>query len=219
MNSGTLAPPAAAAASRREFLRQLGCGAVALLFPGSAFAGPFRQLKSGGSLAFLAAELPVVPRRQWNRTPPNVWRLNRASGFSRITIHHAGTRVNRRTDRASIAEALNAILRTHCDQRYGDIGYHLIVDYAGRIWEGRSLLYEGAHVSGANTGNIGIMLIGNFEMQKASVAQLAAMEQTVALLRRRFGIPATRVFGHRDLGATVCPGRNLYGYVRDLRKA
>ena len=99
------------------------------------------------------------------------------------------------------------------------VGYHFAVDCVGRVWEARSLAYEGAHVLGANAANIGIMLLGNFEKQYPSLAQLASMERLVQLLQRYYAVPSTRVFGHRDLGPSLCPGEHLYPRVHDLRRA
>jgi hypothetical protein len=110
------------------------------------------------------------------------------------------------------------VLESHQEHRFGDIAYHLIVDYAGRVWEGRSLSYEGAHVSSANEGNIGVMLLGNFERQYPSAAQLAALDDLIGILRRQYGFGAARVFGHRDLRRTLCPGDRLYPTIAEIKK-
>jgi N-acetyl-anhydromuramyl-L-alanine amidase AmpD len=91
------------------------------------------------------------------------------------------------------------------------------LDYAGRVWEGRSLVYEGAHVVCQNERNIGIMLLGNFEAQSPSPAQRESVKRLIALLRERYKIKPHRVFGHCDLGHSVCPGRHLYAFVRGIR--
>ena len=50
-------------------------------------------------------------------------------------------------------------------------------------------------------------------------AQLAALDELAGLLRRPYGIRLARIYGHRDLGASACPGRLLYPHVRELRTA
>jgi N-acetyl-anhydromuramyl-L-alanine amidase AmpD len=92
-----------------------------------------------------------------------------------------------------------------------------MLDYAGRVWEGRSLKYQGAHVSGQNPGNIGIVLLGNFEGQRPSAAQQANLTILVAELRSFFGISRRRVYGHRDLDSTLCPGRHLYKLIPTIK--
>jgi len=162
--------------------------------------------------------MTVIRRSAWNRTPPSLSRLKTAERYTRLTIHHAGALPIRHTIASMVARDLNSILSAHMDHHYGDIAYHLVVDYAGRVWEGRSLRYEGAHVLSENDGNVGVMLLGNFERQRPSPAQLTVMGDLTELLRLQFGIRRSRVYGHRDLSPSMCPGRNLYPYVSGLRQ-
>ena len=67
-----------------------------------------------------------------------------------------------------------------------DIGYHYCVDDAGRIYEGVPRDFRGTHVGGANTGNIGISMFGNFEIAEEypttdSMQSLVAMWAWLAL--------------------------------------
>ncbi|MBN2301700.1 MAG: N-acetylmuramoyl-L-alanine amidase, partial [Lentisphaerae bacterium] len=139
--------------------------------------------------------------------------------YDRLTIHHEGNAVNYNTDLQTVTRDLKGILISHVDLGYGDIAYHLVIDRAGRVWEGRSLMYEGAHVSGQNEKNIGVMLLGNFEEQKPSEEQIAAMKLLVSLLRNRYRIKKHRIYGHCDLGPSLCPGKHLYEHVVALRES
>ena len=197
--------------SRRKFLAGLLLGVPALFAgaPSLFAAGRLNEL----SLKFLTAVIPLNRRALWAEKSAQTARLHTAALFTRITVHHSGALVLRDTARQSVIDDLNSVLEAHMRLRYGDIGYHFVVDYAGRVWEGRSLSYEGAHVSGENEANLGVMLLGNFEKQKPSDAQLETLNTLVGLLRAHFDIPARRVYGHRDIGETLCPGRYLYPYV------
>ena len=163
--------------------------------------------------------LAILPKSEWSEAKPRLPRLNLASPFSRITIHHTGGEPCNETDKNAVIFRLSNIQAALIRRNYGDIGYHFVVDYAGRAWEGRSLAYEGAHVSSANVGNIGIMALGNFERQVPSKRQLETTRRLVDALRKRHGIAHARVYGHRDLGHSICPGRNLYSLVAEIRKA
>lgn len=201
--------------SRRSFLKN-GClaalGLAASRAPGATAKRPLPPV----DLDFLA-ELDVVRRAEWAEAPPRVWRLRPAGAFHRLTVHHAGTVVSYHTHRDVVACDVEGILAGHVRKNYGDIGYHFIVDYAGRVWEGRSLAYEGAHVCWENAGNIGVMLLGNFQEQKPSAAQIESLGKLAGLLRKRYGIKHHRVYGHRDLAHSLCPGAHLYPYVLKLR--
>ncbi len=201
--------------SRRRFLQGLLLGVPAFLAaPRSLFAS--RRLNDL-SLTFLSTVVPLSRRSAWADYRAQSAKLKIAASFSRITVHHSGALILRDTARGNVIDDLNSVLDAHTRIRYGDIGYHFVVDYAGRVWEGRSLSYEGAHVSGENEGNIGVMLLGNFEKQKPSDRQVDTLATVVDLLRGHFDIPARRVYGHRDIGASVCPGRFLYPHVVALK--
>lgn len=200
--------------SRRQFLKGLILGApLFLAAPDLLAARRLREI----SLSFISSVIPLNRRSAWAERRPLSTKLKTASYFSRLTIHHSGALVVRDTERQAVIDDLNSVLEAHARIRYGDIGYHFVIDYAGRLWEGRSLSYEGAHVSSENESNIGVMLLGNFEKQKPSAAQLESLSTLTALLRRHFDIPGRRVYGHRDIGASACPGRYLYPHVVALK--
>ena len=142
-----------------------------------------------------------------------------------ITIHHDGMSPFRETNYAKVADRIEVIRTAHLKRdggsRWGDIGYHFVVDRAGRVWEARSLAWQGAHVKDHNEGNIGILCLGNFEEQTPSAKQLAALERLVKTLRARYNIPSDHVLTHREWpGAnTKCPGQNLQARVMVSRSA
>lgn len=208
--------------SRRGFLAAAG-----LLIPGTLFA-PGQTAASVPDhlhvqrpvtvdLGFIRHQLPLVPRTEWNSELPKPWKLRIAEAFDRVTVHHSGATPNYHTARSQILRDMEGVFVSHSHRNYGDIGYHFIIDYAGTVWEGRSLAYEGAHVVCQNERNIGIMVLGNFEDQKPSARQTETVSRLFGLLQQRFKIKTHRIFGHRDLGHSVCPGKQLYTYVRQLR--
>jgi len=201
---------------RRAFLRNGGLAIAGLSWPALVRAAVAER----GPLTLrerLERDLDFVPRRRWSPERAHPRRLQAARLFDRITIHHTGANPNYHVERNSVAYDLQAIQAGHLRRNYGDIGYHFVVDYTGCVWEGRSLDYEGAHVSHHNDGNIGVMLLGNFERQQPSDRQLAGMGVLVAALQADRRIARRRVYGHRDLGQSLCPGRHLYPHVVRLR--
>ena len=79
------------------------------------------------------------------------------------------------------------------------------------------LRYQGAHCRSNNEHNIGVMCLGNFNMQQPTQQQLASLAKLTGVLTTSYRIPANRVYGHQELRSTACPGRNLIGYVRNIR--
>ena len=204
---------------RRTFLRLGLFGAVAGWLARPAAAASARSMAPRSVMDRLGAQMGIIRRSAWARAPISLARLRAADPYTRITLHHTGTQALRMTAPNLVAQEISNVQGAHLAQHYGDIAYHLIIDYAGRVWEGRSLAYEGAHTLNANEGNIGVMLLGNFERQDPSAAQLATQANLVALLRRQYRIRASRIYGHRDLSPSVCPGGRLYPYVAQLRHA
>lgn len=170
------------------------------------------------NLDFVASDMDVLRRDVWTQVLPRTWLLRQATEFEKITVHHIGKSKNFDIAKKSVVRDLDGVLTEHMDRNYGDIGYHFIIDYAGRLWEGRSLAFEGAHVSGQNDRNIGIVCMGNFDVQQPSEAQLITVEQIISVLREHYGIKQNRIFGHRDLGPSACPGENLYPNIIKLRE-
>lgn len=167
----------------------------------------------------VAGDLSMVPRSAWNAGKPIASRLKAMTRIRRVTVHHEGCpRANWNSSTASVAQDLRRIQVAHRKRmRAGDIGYHYIVDRQGRIWEGRSLRYQGAHVRNNNEGNIGIMCLGNFDIQKPSLKQLTSLERLVQTVCGHYRLNPLTIYGHSDLVATRCPGRYLKGQVHGLR--
>ncbi|TCW20650.1 peptidoglycan recognition protein family protein [Dietzia cinnamea] len=150
------------------------------------------------------AGLPIIPRAAWG--------AGDVSGFrwaptyfpaQSITIHH--TAVVPGPDRAA---SVRAIYNYHANTLgWGDVGYHLIIDPEGRIYQGRGGTPVGnpvfqfppvagiappvvtaGHVGGFNNGNIGISLLGDFTGAPPTAAAVGATIDCVRALCSATGI-------------------------------
>jgi LysM repeat protein len=157
----------------------------------------------------------LVPRAAWTDEP--VARNNNPMGkVQRITIHHTGEHIGLKG--LPDIEVIRRIERYHRNpapngRGWAAIGYHYLVGKDGRVYEGRPAKYQGAHVSGANENNLGISVIGDFSHSKPSPRQLAALTAFINDQRAHYKVPAKRVFGHRDVGRSECPGDALYAWL------
>jgi len=147
-------------------------------------------------------------RAQWGadeslRFDPNGAELWPAKFFpaQRLTIHHTVTDPATAGGETDPAAIVRAIYRYHAvDLGWGDIGYQLLIDQQGCVYEGR---YSGpdalpvytmaatpstpqavnaGHTLGYNPGNIGIALLGNFNEIEPSEPSLRALTATLAAL-------------------------------------
>ncbi|WP_371478344.1 peptidoglycan recognition family protein [Kitasatospora sp. NBC_00315] len=161
-----------------------------------------------------------------------------------LTVHHTDG-VNADPDPAATVRAIYEYHAITLD--WGDIGYHFLIDEAGRIYEGR---YSGTdplpahdadgnvvtafHTSGFNSGNLGIALLGTLSDQLPTEAARRSLTLLLAGLsfwhdldpqaRVTFVNPVNGVTkdvdmisGHRDWLATDCPGGTMYATLPALR--
>ena len=116
------------------------------------------------------------------------------------------------------AARLELIRSSHVDSRgWADIGYHLIVDPQGRIWQGRPMNLQGAHVKDHNPHNLGVLVMGNFEEQHPTREALATLDQLLANQAAVHRVPFGSIRTHQEWASTACPGRNLQAYMNATR--
>lgn len=166
-----------------------------------------------------ATGMSVISRAEWTRAEPNYRNMTRMQPIQRITLHHDGMSTFTSTNYDAARQRIESIRNAHASKPgWGDIGYHYVIDPAGRIWEARSMGWQGAHVKDQNPGNIGICLLGNYEQQSPSDTQLAAVEKYTAALMRKHNIAVRNVHTHKELAPTACPGRNLQPRLVAMRQ-
>ncbi|MDQ7774337.1 MAG: N-acetylmuramoyl-L-alanine amidase [Elusimicrobiales bacterium] len=170
---------------------------------------------------YLPRELPfrLVRRAEWNAVPPKEDYEGHTP--ARITFHHTAGR-KPASVQAAYAEVL-FIQDYHMNgKKWNDIGYHFLVDPFGTIFEGRPVGVVGAHVLYKNPNNIGISVLGNYHPPVSHQPEFASMNSLIAVgayIARTYSIPRAEFFGHRDIGASSCPGDLLYAYKETLRDA
>lgn len=138
-----------------------------------------------------------------------------------VTFHHsAGPRAPTKKRAQELHRAYQA---QHVNQGYGDIGYHFSMDDYGRFYQLRPVRYKGAHTKKHNSGNIGIMVHGNYDRDGVNGAQRASLKW---LFQGGFliltGVPEDElrlVRGHDEWpdNSTACPGKSLMWQLVKLR--
>jgi len=158
------------------------------------------------------------------------WPLQYSPEIKKIVLHHTGE--NNITNERPSDEMVRAIYYYHTIVKgWGDIGYHYIVGKDGEIFEGKAGgdKVVGAHVYCNNIGTIGVSVMGNFELEETREKQINSLEVLLAQITKYYNIDPDgssvyhgesfpNIVGHRDLGATACPGKNLYIKLPQIRK-
>jgi hypothetical protein len=161
----------------------------------------------------------IIPRSAWTREGPNMATIAPMNGARLITFHHAGDpKPFTTTDYTETAQHLEWVRAYHRSRGFKDIGYHFAIDRAGRVWQLRSLAYQGEHTRNNNEHNIGIVVIGNFDMQTMSAAQQEKVIAFASLVRNQYRLGANRVYTHQEIVTTECPGDNMQAFMVAIRK-
>ena len=179
----------------------------------------------------------VISRKGWGAGAGRTFET--ASPVNAIVIHHTAGSNNYTESQAP--GIVRSIYKYHAETLgWGDIGYHALVDKYGNIYEGRKggLTRDtvGAHTGGFNENTWGISMMGNYDTAKPTQATIDAVGQLAGWRAAVAGfdpsgsdtfysegtnytfIPAgqavtlPRIFAHKDVGNTACPGQ--YGYAQ-----
>jgi hypothetical protein len=156
-------------------------------------------------------------RSVWAKFGPNYKAADPMGRVQRITVHHDAIPSHMNMSRIESTRRLESIRRGHVAQGWADIGYHYAIDPSGRIWEGRPITLQGAHVRDQNPSNIGIMVMGNFQRERPTPAAAESLRRLLAAECARNGLTARDVHTHRELASTACPGNNLQAVMNSLR--
>lgn len=166
------------------------------------------------------ADLVILPRSEWSARRAKPSKLDRMGPISRLTVHHSATAI-RNDSKSQAVASIRAIQFGHHDRGYADIGYHFVIDPAGRIWEGRSTQFLGAHVKNGNSGNLGICMLGDLRPNHSGApprAQTESLERLLLALMTDYGLGPDVVRTHQELGrGTECPGPYLARQIDDFR--
>lgn len=159
----------------------------------------------------------VIARTEWTRAQPIRALADPMGRIDKVTIHHDGMTPFYSTGKSDAARRLESIRNSHVSKGWADIGYHYVIDPAGRVWQGRPISLQGAHVKDGNPGNLGIMVMGNFDSQSPTPAALSTLDQFVAFQMRQYRISVRGIYTHQELRPTACPGRSLQAYMTMTR--
>jgi len=120
----------------------------------------------------------------------------------RITVHCSATKNGDSVSAKQIDE-------WHRMRGFDRIGYHMTIDVDGTVEYGRGLNVQGAHVSGANEGNIGICLIGT---NTFSDRQFTSLEYKLDSLFLLFDIRPWELHCHNEFPSAISQGKTCPGF-------
>lgn len=159
----------------------------------------------------------VIGRQTWATRGPILTRANRMGQIRSITVHHDGMNPFTSNLYDDTARRLEMIRNSHVNKGWADIGYHYAIDPAGRAWACRPETLQGAHVKNYNPGNLGILVLGNYEEQRPTRATLESLDRIIASNVGSHRLAVNSVFTHREWASTACPGRHIQAHMQSAR--
>ena len=177
--------------TRRGFLRRLGATLVLALLPARVLAKP--------------RTVEMICRRAWGAEKPR-GEFKRHT-IKRMTVHHSAVLL---TDNSEAPAHFRSHQQGHFGRGWPDIAYHVLVDRHGNVYEGRPMWAVPDTATNYDPkGHFTVMCEGNFQEQKPSKAQVAALVDVFAWASAEFDVAPRTIGGHQDYADTACPGANL----------
>lgn len=183
-----------------------------------------------------------ITREEWNADTVDTSRLSYAKELKAICIHHTGG--SNTYTAAQSPQVVRGMFTYHTKTLgWADLGYNVVVDKYGQIFEGRAgglhRNVAGAHARGFNTGSCGISVMGDYMDIPVPTAALNAIATvaawklastftqdvygtetwtvTTSNVKRSGTFSMPHLFAHRDVNYTDCPGDTYYGQLPNLR--
>ncbi len=168
-----------------------------------------------------------VAREEWHARLPKKDISTWGQEWNSFAIHHTAGQA------ASSLKAVQNVQNYHMDaNKWSDAGYHFLLGNDGKIYEGRSLLFQGADVKGHNAYTVGIVALGCFDEKECDGTKNPLVTKMTKPLLHAFGdligllahkknlteITVSNVKGHLQFSGakTVCPGNIIMNYLDDI---
>ncbi len=180
----------------------------------------------------------LLTRANWHCPATSFKSKPQTAAVNHLIVHHTAT-ANDATDWPAV---VRTIWNFHAvTNGWRDLGYHYLIDPNGMIYEGRAGADRaaGIHFSCANTGTLGIAMLGNFTAESPTEQALSSLKTLLAQkiyelklepLGLRYhpstGLNLPEIAGHREANAakiarvcagTHCPGDALYALLPGIR--
>jgi len=190
---------------------------------------------------------PIVSRRDWGADESIRLSQRAYAPIRKLVVHHSASS-NGPSDPAAVVRSIHrfhTVTRGFSDVGYNYLIDHRGTIYEGRYArrygneprsgeDRKGWGVVGAHAKGTNAGTCGICLLGDFTDRLPTEAALASLRALLAWKASRhrvdvlagdtyvspYGVVQTfpNLAGHRQVGATACPGSAMATFLPTLRQ-
>ncbi len=178
-----------------------------------------------------ADPIDYVPQSTWrDGLPAPNYTRSYHTVFHNVVHHSAGSNTN-----TNYTQVVRDIYLFHTQVNgWSDIGYNYLISQDGTIYAGRDPgngdqdMVRGAHFCGANSGTLGVCLLGNFETATPTNEAWISLESLLTFQLINQGLDPFdsyshslgtlgTIVGHREGCATLCPGENVFSQLQNLK--
>lgn len=143
-------------------------------------------------------------------------RLRVPHRITHVTLHHTGSAEPLRPEDDPRAKLRGLQSWGAAERNWWDVPYHYLLDLDGRIYEGRDHRFMGeTNTTYDPGGHFLISIIGNYERQEPTQAQLESIADLMAWAIDEYDVPLENLGGHYNYATTGCPGKFLRRYLED----
>lgn len=165
--------------------------------------------------------MEIVTRAEWGAKPPHhaYHRIDRYQ--PRLILHHAAGAVLPGDDSVSPKDLtrIRSIQSFHQNGRgWNDIAYSYLHDPDGNLLEGRGAGVANGATKGYGASSYAICVMGNFDTQAPDDDLIQGLAATVRWGYEAGLWPLGFTGGHRNYGATSCPGSKLYPLIPEINR-
>lgn len=223
--------------TRRQFLATAALAATGV---GLSISGSSARASEELRKTSVTKGLDIFPRSSWGARLPPKQGLRPETSVKFLIVHH--TAASNSYKQSQVAQQIQSIYQFHTgSKKWADVCYNFFVDRFGGVWEGRAGSLAGPVEADATGGSQGfaqlVCLLGNFETTRPPVVMVESCAKVLGWLAHRYQIEldqkktvefisrgsnkwkaGTKVFarpisGHRDMSATLCPGKFVYPQI------
>lgn len=161
--------------------------------------------------------VPIATRASWGARFQD-GDLTLAGLATEVFLHHTVTAHLGPGATVAAEQAQMRHLENIGQQRFGrGISYNLMIFPSGRAYQGVSWNRRGTHTGGRNSTSRSISFVGNFEHNHLTTVEVNVAAAILAYGRGRWWTHGAPLRAHRDVSATLCPGRHALARMGEIR--
>ena len=161
------------------------------------------------------SDVVIRTRDEWGARPGLPEKMKPHHIDKGIIIHHSAGRAPKPGEENQIVRNIQDFHMN--EKKWGDVAYHYFICPSGLILQGRPLGFAGDTGTVYDTaGYEQICMLGDYMKELPTVEALKALSALVRRDMNTLGFTRDRIFAHREVAQSDCPGDALYNWYKNV---